>query len=209
MTIARLVPSTYSFSDTHYMSIENAYNMYNNVDNTSHAKITHSDKSTTTYYIYIKGFNFNAIPSDAVVNSFTVRFKAYERNLSTSISYQPKLCRITTVRPSGCPMPTTSTKVLTFTEVTDSWDTIKGYGKDFGIRVSVRRNRKDTQGYLYVYGAEIDVDYTIAEQEQLMLKTNGVWQDVQTVYKKVNGVWIEQTELVDVFSTTANYKKMS
>lgn len=78
MAQIRLVPSTYSFSNTSYMSITNASNMYNNTDSTSYATVTTSQNSTTTYYIYIKGFNFSDVPADATINSFTVKFKAYE-----------------------------------------------------------------------------------------------------------------------------------
>ena len=40
-----------------------------------------------------------------------------------------------------------------------------------------------------------------------MLKTNGVWQDVQEAYKKVNGVWVKQTDLTTLFDTSTNYVK--
>ena len=45
--------------------------------------------------------------------------------------------------------------------MTDDWETIKGYGSNFGIRINCRRASRNTTGYVYIYGAEIEVDYTI------------------------------------------------
>ena len=36
-----------------------------------------------------------------------------------------------------------------------------GYGSDFGIRINCRRSNRNTTGYMYIYGAEILVDYTL------------------------------------------------
>ena len=41
------------------------------------------------FVVFINGFNFDDIPSDAVINSFTIKLKAYESGLSTSYTYAP------------------------------------------------------------------------------------------------------------------------
>jgi len=43
--------------------------------------------------------------------------------------------------------------------------------------------------------------------DQLFLKVGGSWQACTAVYKKVNGAWVEQTDLANLFSTSANYIK--
>ena len=58
-------------------------------------------------------------------------------------------------------MPSTTAQTITFTGVTADWDTIAGYGSNFGIRINCRRASRNTTGYMYIYGAEILVDYTI------------------------------------------------
>ena len=73
MATIRLIPSAYSLSNTSYLSVSNASNMYDNTDSTTYATVTNSRTSTTSYYIYLKGFNFDDIPSNATVNSFTVK----------------------------------------------------------------------------------------------------------------------------------------
>lgn len=161
MATARLVPSTYFLSNTSYLSVSNATNMYENTDDTDYATVTNSQSGTTTYYIYLRGFNFNAIPSNAVVNSFTVKLKARESGVNTSASYAPKLCNGTSQITSTCSAIGTSVNTYSFTAVDADWEDIVGYGSNFGIRINCRRASRNTTGYMYIYGAEILVDYTI------------------------------------------------
>ena len=91
MATIRLIPSTYAVSSTSYLSVSNATRMYNNTDNTSYATITNTNASTSSRYLYLRGFNFDDIPSGATINSFTVKIKGYESGLSTSTSYAPRL----------------------------------------------------------------------------------------------------------------------
>lgn len=204
MAQARLIPSTYSVSNT-VLTVSNAANMYANTDNSSkYATATHTQKGTTSYYLYLKGFNFSAIPADATVNSFTVKIKAYESKLSTSSSYSPKLCNNTTAITGTCSAISTSATVREFTGVTATWGTIKGYGNNFGVRFTVRRNQQNSQGYLYVYGAEILVDYTVPGDLQAYRKENGAWKTYSAIYKKTNGVWTEVTSADDI-DTNVNY----
>lgn len=161
MATIRLVPSTYYLSNTSYLSVSNASNMYHNTDNTSYATVYNSRTSTTSYYIYLRGFNFDDIPASAVINSFTIKLKAYESGVSTSDSYKPYLANGTSAINGSCPAITTTASVHTFTGITADWETIKGYGNNFGIRINCRRASRNTAGYVYIYGAEIEVDYTL------------------------------------------------
>lgn len=161
MATIRLVPSTYYLSSTSYLSISSASSMYNNTDNTSYATVTNSRASTTSYYIYLRGFNFSAIPEGAIINSFTVKLKARESGVSTSTSYKPHLADGTTTINGSCDVITTTATTHTFTGITADWEDIVGYGSDFGIRINCRRASRNTTSYMYIYGAEIEVDYTI------------------------------------------------
>lgn len=161
MATIRLVPSTYYLSSTSYLSISNASSMYNNTDNTSYATVTNSRASTTSYYIYLRGFNFSAIPEGAIVNSFTVKLKARESGVSTSTSYKPYLANGTTTINGSCDVISTTAATHTFTGISADWDDIVSYGSNFGIRINCRRASRNTTSYMYIYGAEIEVDYTI------------------------------------------------
>lgn len=161
MPTVRLVPSTYYLSSSSYLSVSNASNMYNNTDNDSYATVTNSRASTTSYYIYLRGFNFSAIPEGAIINSFTVKLKARESGVSTSSSYKPYLADGTTAINGSCDAITTTATTHTFSGVTAEWDDIVEYGNNFGIRINCRRASRNTTAYMYIYGAEILVDYTV------------------------------------------------
>lgn len=162
MATIRLIPSTYSVSSTSYLSVSNADNMYNNTDNTTYATVTNSRSSTTSYYLYIKGFNFDDIPSGATINSFTIKIKVKESGITTSTSYRMYLTNNTsTLSDYAATMPGASESIITFDNVSSSWTALSGYGSNLGIRINCRRASRYTTGYLYVYGAEIEVDYSL------------------------------------------------
>lgn len=171
----RLVPSSYTLSNTSYLTISNASNMYTNVDSTTYAQITHNRASTTAYYLYIHNFNFSAIPADAEVTSFTVKIRALESGLSTSSSYRMSLYNNTTSISNTTATASLSTSATTFTFPNGSltWATLKGYGNNFRIRVPLRRNSQNTSGYVRVYGAEIEVTYTIEEPRTITTSLTG------------------------------------
>ena len=156
----RLIPSTYELSNTQYLSVSNASNMYTNTDSTTYATVTNSRTSTTSYYIYLRGFNFSDVPSDVIVNSITIKLKASHSGGNTGTIYGYNGTTQVSTAGSTTALGTSAT-VKTFTNTTIDWDTLKGYGSDFGIRINCKRNSRNTQATFNIYGAEILVDYTI------------------------------------------------
>lgn len=165
MATMRLVPSTYYRNNNSYVTVANPENMYTNVDSTTYASIQNLRNSTSnTYYCYLRGFNFSDIPSDAEVTGFTIKIKANESYMSTSSSYRMSLYNGTTSIGSTTVTSSLSTSVQTFTfpiPSTLTWETLNGYGSNFGIRIPLRRSSTSNSSYVYVYGAEIDVTYTV------------------------------------------------
>ena len=160
MATIRLTPSTYYLSNSSYLSVSNANNMYANTDSTNYATIQNTRNSTSSYYIYLRGFNFDDVPSNAIVSDITIKLKAYHSGGNTSTIY----CYDGTTQVSSAGSTTaltTSVTTKTFTNTTIEWDTLKGYGSDFGIRINCRRSSRNTTSYIYIYGAEIEVEYTI------------------------------------------------
>ena len=173
MPTARLVASTYYLSSSTYLSVSNAANMYNDTDNETYATVTNSQNGTTSYYIYIRGFNFDSIPSAAVVSSFRVLLKARESGISTSSSYAPKLCHGTSQITSTMSAISTTATTREFTGVGADWEDIVAYGNDFGIRINCRRASRNTTGYMYIYGAEIEVTYTVPDPRTITSTLSG------------------------------------
>lgn len=161
MATIKLTPSTYYLSSSSYLSVSNASNMYADTSSGTYATVTNSRASTTSYYIYLRGFDFDSIPDGATVSGFTVRLKARESGVSTSTSYKPYLANGTSAINGSCDVITTTAATHEFTGVSADWDTIVGYGNNFGIRINCRRASKNTTSYMYIYGAEIEVTYTV------------------------------------------------
>lgn len=205
MATIRLVPSTYYLSSSSYLSVSNASNMYANTDSTTYATVTNTRSNTSSYYIYLRGFNFDDVPSGATVTGFTVKLKARQSGANTSTSYCPYLATGTSTL-SGCKSSVITSSEQTFTfNCSLDWDTISGYGSNFGIRINCRRASRYTTSYIYIYGAEIEVTYTLSGSETLYFKNGSTWTAATAVYKKVNGAWVLQSDLSTVFSNEINY----
>lgn len=165
MATMKLVPSTYYRSNSSYVTVTDAENMYTDVSSNTVASIRNTRNSTSnTYYCYLRGFNFDAIPSNAIVSGFTIRIKAYESYMSISSSYRMSLYNGTTSISSTTVTSSLSTTATTFTfpiPSTLTWEVLKSYGSNFGIRIPLRRSSTSYNSYVYVYGAEIEVEYTV------------------------------------------------
>lgn len=176
MATIRLVPSEYAVSSASYLSVSSADNMYTNTDSTTYATITNTYASTSSRYLYLRGFNFDDIPSGATINSFTVKIKGYESGLATSTSYAPRLANGTSAISNTTASTNFGTSTTTITIPTGAltWSQIANtYGSDFTIMVYVRRNSRNTTGYFYCYGAEILVDYTVATPRTITSTLSG------------------------------------
>lgn len=162
MAIARLVPSElYNAAGTSYLTVSNASNAYTNTDSTTYATVNNTYASTTNRYVYLQGFNWSAVPSDAIINSFRILLKANESGGTTSSSYRPVLCKGTaTYSNAYCSAITTSVTTHEFS-FTQDYATFRDGGDEFGIRINCRRSSRNTAASFYIYGAEIEVDYTI------------------------------------------------
>lgn len=68
----------------------------------------------------------------------------------------------------------------------------------YNIRLLTKiTNTNSNSSIFYFYGADLTVAYTY-NSEKFMLKTGGVWADASSVFKKVSGIWVEQTDLSSV-----------
>ena len=157
MATIKLVPSTYYLSSSSYLSVSNASNMYDDCDSTNYATITNSRTSTTSYYAYIRGFNFDDVPSGAIINDFTIRIKC---NYSGGYSQAMYLYDGTSTSYGSSSSISSTVSTHEFT-CSHTWEDVVACGSDFGIRINCRRSSKNTTAYVYIYGAEIEVDYTM------------------------------------------------
>ena len=174
----RLVPSTSAVSNNSYVTVANANNMYTNTDSTTSGTFTHNRASTNnTYYGYLRGFDFDSVPASAEVTGFTVKIKASAtgHTTSTSSSYYMSLINGTTQIGSTTASGrlTTTTTTFTFSNGSLDWDTIVNYGSNFGIRIPLRRASSNTADVVSVYGAEIEVTYTVPNPRTITSTLSG------------------------------------
>lgn len=162
MAIARLIPSIlYNAAGTSYLTVSNENNALTNTDSTTYATISNINASSTSRYIYLQGFNWDAVPDGAIINSFSIKLKANESGGSTASNYRPVLCKGTaTYSNAYCDAITTTVTTRSFS-FTQDYATFRDDGDDFGIRINCRRSSRNTAAYHYIYGAEIEVDYTV------------------------------------------------
>lgn len=190
MPTVKLTPSAYTRSSTNRVTVTNPENMYYDTSHTANYCSIRGRNSSSNgpYYAFIHGFNFSAIPSNAIVSSFAIKIKCYRSSyLATGTSYRLRLASTpasgsaisnTTL---GSDITTTSGgTVYTFPNGSLDWDTLSGYGSNFSIEVPLM-STSNQYPYLYVYGAEIEVTYTTP-----------VYHDV-TASSSVSGVTITPT----------------
>lgn len=86
------------------------------------------------------------------------------------------------------------------------------YNDSLQFKVAITLNESFTPGTYYKYTiSNVQTDHTIvvaaAVTETISFKSNGTWVTATKVYKKVNGAWVEQSDLTAVFSSGVNYVK--
>lgn len=204
MATARLVPSAFSVSSSTYVVVSDDSNMYENTDDTSnYASIRGRGgrSSNSTYYCSIRGFNFDAIPANATVNSFTIKIRCYRNSYqNTGSNYRLRLCYRANTSLSNTVTDVdidTTQKVITIPNGGRTWEQIKNYGENLGIQVPLRNTSTTSTNYpyVYVYGAEIEVDYTEPAGPDVRVKQNGSWVQAQKLLVKNNGAWVEASAI--------------
>ena len=119
---------------------------------------------------------FDDVPNSAVVSAFSVKIRAYRNSyLNTDSSYYLRLCNGTSAisNTTLTSALTTTSTVYTFPTTSLSWNTIKGYGSNFGIYIPLRRGSSSGTPYVYVYGIEIEVTYTLPNPRTITSSLTG------------------------------------
>jgi hypothetical protein len=164
MATIRLTPSIlYNQAGDYYLEVTNENNALTNTDSETYATVENVYSSTSNRYVYLQGFNWDAIPSGAIINDFRILLKARETSGSTSSSYRPVLAKGTSTYSNAyCNAINTTASVHEFS-FTQDFETFRDDGDEFGIRINCRRGSRNTTSYHYIYGAEIEVNYTIPD----------------------------------------------
>ena len=197
-------PGKYLEGDYSFASISNATNpVGKGANNTTYAKITLKTGTSAETWVYWP-FDLSAIPSNATIDSVSCSAKA-----DVSVGIGSHITSRTIQLYSGTTGKGSATN-LTTSETAHNLDCgtwTRAELQDCRLRTYARRGASSTStnSYLYFYGADLTVTYTY-QSEKFMLKLSGAYNDVARTFKKVSGIWVEQTDLANVIEDGVRYQ---
>lgn len=197
-------PGKYLEGDYSFDSISNAtYPVGKGANNTTCAKITLKKGTSAETWVYWP-FDLSAIPSNATIDSVSCSAKA-----AVSITDSSYIKSRTIQLYSGATGKGSATDLTTSDTAHNldcgTWTRAELQG--CRLRTYARRDKSGTSitRYLYFYGADLTVTYTYQSQK-FMLKLSGAYNDVARTFKKVSGIWVEQTDLANVIEDGVRYQ---
>ena len=141
-------------------------------------------------------FNVSIIPAEATIDSVACKAKG-SCNSSTKGSMQ--LYSGTVAKGSAT---STKTSAAAYSLSCGTWTRTELDNIRLLTKIT---NTSSGSSIFYFYGADLTVTYTY-QSEKFMLKIGSAWAGASTVYKKVNGVWVEQTDLANLMSDGVRYQ---
>lgn len=207
MASVKIIPNSYTNTGSYNFTVStsnNTYkisNAYTDADSTTYARLTlassRNSARTSTMYLEFDKTAVENIPSGATINSVTanVRYAVNNTTYVTAVSLQ--LAANTTLK--GAAETTRSTTSSTsggtkYSITPGSW-TLNEL-KNVRLYISATHNTSTSSGYIYLYGADVTIDYTSDQPvvtTPFRVKQNGTWVTPSKVLVKNNGSWVEGT----------------
>lgn len=210
MASVTLVPAGYDGQRSSYISVDASYPLSNGLTSSSSDTFTVlylNTGSSAVSKLAVK-FDMSKIPTDAKINSISCKIKAKISNGSSYILSGVAQLYCGTAGLSSEIELGTSEVAQSFSE-TGWWD--RESLNDLVLLITCTRGylAASNSQNLRFYGADLTVDYTGGGSSGPVLSTkvNGSWVNVSKVYKKVSGIWVEQSDIANLFSTDTNYVK--
>lgn len=196
-------PGAYDSGASSVQSVTNATNpVGKGSTNTTYATINlvTGYRATTTIYW---PFDLSAIPSGAEIDSVSCKVKASVSSTNGVSSASVQLYSGSTSKGSSTSILSTSTSAKTLSVGT--WTRSELQNCRLCLKAQRGTSSTSTTRSLLFYGADLTVTYTY-KNEKFMLKLGGAYNDVARVFKKVNGIWVEQTDLANVIEDGVRYQ---
>lgn len=213
------IPS--SHSDSTFSSFTSQNGGYNGTSNTSSRANIQASTSTEQEAYY--NFNTSSIPQDATILSVSCSVRICVSNTYSSAGVS--LYSGTTAKSN----PNTSWRRVTTSTVYDLTG-IEEFTREeiSNVRLRIYGKSGGSGRSIYFYGADLNVTYeyfgdvyywytstpattdkTIIlvdrSSEKLYIKQNNMFIEVNKIYKKISGVWVEQTDYSTIFETNKIY----
>lgn len=210
MASVTLVPAGYDDQHSSYISVDASYPLSNGLTSSSSDTFTVLNLNTgsgAVSKLAVK-FDVSKIPTNAKINSISCTMKARVSNSSLFIlnGIAQLYCGASGL--SGEIELGMDPVVQTFND--PGWWDRESLDKLILLITCTRGPQYyNSSQTLRFYGADLTVDYTGGGSSGPVLSTkvNGSWVNVSKVYKKVSGIWVEQSDIANLFSTDTNYVK--
>lgn len=207
-------PSAVLESESSFLSVDGSYPFSNAVgkgtDSDVYAQWYMKNGGSATTQVYY-AFDLSVIPENAVITSVTCQAKCQAQNSSlfrggnTIVGLHSGN---TNMSRTDNAVFGTSAKVVTVPEVAWTREQLN----DCKILIQASRGLLGTSTSYYIrfYGADLTVTYEVQESgPKAYIKRSGVFSPCQKVYKKIGGIWTEQSDLSSVFSEDTSYEEES
>lgn len=210
MASVTFTPTGYDGQRSSYISVDASYPLSNGLTSSSSdtfAVLNLNKGGGAVSKLAVK-FDVSKIPTDAKINSISCKIKARISNSYSKI--------LSGVAQLYCGTAGLSSEIdLGLSEVAQSfietglWD--RESLDELILLITCTRGSlyENSSQTLRFYGADLTVDYTGGGSSGPVLSTkvNGSWVNISKVYKKVSGIWVEQSDIANLFSTDTNYVK--
>ena len=167
----KLIPNSYTNTGSYNFTNQTINNAYTDADSTSSNRMTlaRSSSSTRTSEIYYE-FNKSSltnIPSNATITSITANVKYYVNSTTYVTAVSMQLYSNTTAKGTAVTSrPTSGTK---YAITAGSWT--RAELDDIRLYVSGTHNASNSNGYIYFYGADVTINYSISGTEYEITST--------------------------------------
>lgn len=167
----KLIPNSYTNTGSYNFTNQTINNAYTDADSTSSNRMTLTRSSSSTrkseiYYEFNKSSLTN-IPSNATITSITANVKYYVNSTTYVTAVSIQLCSNTTKKGSAVTSrPTSGTK---YAITTGSWT--RAELDNIRLYVSGTHNASNSNGYIYFYGADVTINYSISGTEYEITST--------------------------------------
>lgn len=168
MASVKIIPNGYTHTGSYNFTVDTSNasrrisNAYNNADNTSSsARLTlassrNSSRTSTMYLEFDKSAIAN-IPSSATINSITANVRYYVNNTTYVSALSIQLHANTTAKGSAVTTRTTSSDKYSITPGSWTFSELQ----NICLYISATHNTSTSSAYLYLYGADVTINYTL------------------------------------------------
>ena len=193
-TIKR-VPSSVSHNNA--SEVVNEQNMLTDVTSSTYGYAYGNSRMLPIFDFSLK-FEFPEFPDGAIIKSIRAQVKCKQTNLSNKMYLYPGIKYNNIMDTDGSISSTVAVHDFVLTHP-DRLNTITNKP----IMNMTYRYQTGNTGYLYIYGAFIEITYCVPEA---YVKVGNEWKGIEEGYEKVNGVWVSKP-VSELFNSNKHYEK--